>query len=531
MKSLILSLGVAVLLWVSAYGQFCDPPGEFVGTTLYPIQSVGGSTNRIAVDALGGIHITWTLSGIESRPRFVYYNFRNENNSWLGGTRVGEGNGAAYPSLALNLINAATIAYHDVDSPFERIWLAIDLVRGFGIFETFPVPNTLPNGSRAIWPHISVSPNGDIHILMKEWESGPGDFRDLLYTRSEDGGGSWIDPALVDTITAFSASITAAPNGEVAITYLHPTDNDGDGDYVGNLCYFKSPDGRGWDFYDPLCFTDYENDDLDIFSVGEIDAVMDLEGNLNIVWLAIDSSDNATQLWYFTDRTWETMMISEMTDPDLTCEPGRLQMSMPTVSVDSTGAVEVIYVGFVDTDVSSEGACVGDLYMVYGSNFGEDWIGPFNITQTHSSGCLPGDCFSEGQPSTAEVAADSVYLTYIMQKFGDVQDTVYYMPVEVPARLAVDDGADLPKSFRLYGNYPNPFNSSTTIRFETVENGYANLTIYDITGAKVATLVDGDMEAGVHAVSWNADGSASGVYYYMLTSDAGSQAKKMVYLK
>ncbi len=81
----------------------------------------------------------------------------------------------------------------------------------------------------------------------------------------------------------------------------------------------------------------------------------------------------------------------------------------------------------------------------------------------------------------------------------------------------------LPQEYVLRQNYPNPFNPTTTISFSLVERGSVQLEIYDITGKKVTTLVDGERDAGNYSVVWSGqDGSgkqvASGVYFYRLSS-------------
>jgi flagellar hook assembly protein FlgD len=70
---------------------------------------------------------------------------------------------------------------------------------------------------------------------------------------------------------------------------------------------------------------------------------------------------------------------------------------------------------------------------------------------------------------------------------------------------------------RLDQNYPNPFASSTTIQFNLAEPGAVRLEIYDVIGRKVATLVDGSLSAGTHAVSWDGSSVPNGIYFYTLT--------------
>jgi flagellar hook assembly protein FlgD len=101
----------------------------------------------------------------------------------------------------------------------------------------------------------------------------------------------------------------------------------------------------------------------------------------------------------------------------------------------------------------------------------------------------------------------------------------------VPPTLGVDDGGAVPKSFTLSQNYPNPFNAQTNIEFELEKASRVELTVYDVTGAKVATLLKGERPAGKNQVNWDANAISSGVYYYTLRADGSEVTKKMTLLK
>jgi len=88
-----------------------------------------------------------------------------------------------------------------------------------------------------------------------------------------------------------------------------------------------------------------------------------------------------------------------------------------------------------------------------------------------------------------------------------------------------------PASFALQGNYPNPFNPTTTINFSLGNADNVTLSVYDLSGRLVSTLVDGYREAGSHAVSFDASGLASGVYMYRLTAGAQTVSAKMILSK
>lgn len=97
-------------------------------------------------------------------------------------------------------------------------------------------------------------------------------------------------------------------------------------------------------------------------------------------------------------------------------------------------------------------------------------------------------------------------------------------------------GSSVPDGFSLAQNHPNPFNPSTTINFAVPEAGEVTLSIYNLRGQLIQTLLSGVIEAGQHSVVW--DGTdfrgakvASGVYLYKLTSKEFVATKKLAFTK
>jgi hypothetical protein len=86
-------------------------------------------------------------------------------------------------------------------------------------------------------------------------------------------------------------------------------------------------------------------------------------------------------------------------------------------------------------------------------------------------------------------------------------------------------------SFQLAQNYPNPFNPTTIINYELPITNYVDLSIYNTLGQKVATLVNEKRKAGIHQVTWDASGYASGIYYYKIETGEFQDVKKMILLK
>ena len=93
-----------------------------------------------------------------------------------------------------------------------------------------------------------------------------------------------------------------------------------------------------------------------------------------------------------------------------------------------------------------------------------------------------------------------------------------------------------PKDYRLYNNFPNPFNPSTKIAFELPKASHVTLVIYDVVGRQVARIADGEYPAGYTELTWNGinhNGAhvSSGVYFYRITSGNWNKVMKMLSLK
>ena len=98
------------------------------------------------------------------------------------------------------------------------------------------------------------------------------------------------------------------------------------------------------------------------------------------------------------------------------------------------------------------------------------------------------------------------------------------------------DFNQVPESFELYQNFPNPFNSSTTIRYELPLPSEVQINIFDITGRLIKTLIDREFQAGSFIIDWNGEDSrnekvSSGVYFYRIDAGGFSKSIKMILIK
>jgi len=88
-----------------------------------------------------------------------------------------------------------------------------------------------------------------------------------------------------------------------------------------------------------------------------------------------------------------------------------------------------------------------------------------------------------------------------------------------------------PGMFEIYQNYPNPFNPSTKVGFYIPKSGKVNVSVYNVLGQKIDTLIDERQKQGYHSVNFNGSGLASGMYFYVIRFNGQFQSKRMLLIK
>ncbi|HEU4928956.1 MAG TPA: FlgD immunoglobulin-like domain containing protein, partial [Candidatus Krumholzibacteria bacterium] len=139
----------------------------------------------------------------------------------------------------------------------------------------------------------------------------------------------------------------------------------------------------------------------------------------------------------------------------------------------------------------------------------------------------------------AESLADGSYRGRIELGTNDPANPSIMVPVELLVRPRTTDGPGpkaVPARFALHDNRPNPFNPSTTIAYDLPRASRVTLTVYDVRGREVVTLVSGSRPAGEHRAEWDGRDAqrqpvASGVYFCRMAAEGFVQTKKMVLLK
>jgi hypothetical protein len=91
--------------------------------------------------------------------------------------------------------------------------------------------------------------------------------------------------------------------------------------------------------------------------------------------------------------------------------------------------------------------------------------------------------------------------------------------------------SEIPNNFSLLQNYPNPFNPMTKIKFNLSKTSNVNITVFDVLGSHITTLVNEKLGAGEYETEWNANNMPGGVYFYKLETESFTETKKMILVK
>jgi hypothetical protein len=271
-------------------------------------------------------------------------------------------------------------------------------------------------------------------------------------------------------------------------------------------------------------------------------------------------------IWHWTETTDQFSLVAKhwiedsVLSADQKLYSRHAMLERPSICMDySTGDLYCSYLRYDTSAFSHLGYLNADVFVARSGDHGLNWNTGVNVTNTRPSiiPAPPGGNASEQDATIADhVAEGCLHLFYLFDRQGESDfptvanqmiyrrvtiDSLQFGPLmdELPFHVEVlpcDSGesaqevSSLVHEFALRA-YPNPFNSSTLISFDLPLASQVELTVYDILGQKVETLKSGQVQAGHHALTWNASPYASGMYFVSLKSPAQSRIQKIIYLR
>ena len=157
--------------------------------------------------------------------------------------------------------------------------------------------------------------------------------------------------------------------------------------------------------------------------------------------------------------------------------------------------------------------------------------GETSAFQTVPGGFVPGAGTSV-QPQTyafVDESSEPGSWWYRLRQI-DLDGSVHlYDPIRVDVVTGVADA--VPVRTTLHGNYPNPFNPSTVFRYTLARKEHVRITVYNMLGQAIATVVDGEENTGEHSVEWRPESIGSGTYLYTFTAGTTTESRKLMLLR
>ena len=247
--------------------------------------------------------------------------------------------------------------------------------------------------------------------------------------------------------------------------------------------------------------------------------VEDADGNIQIVWQDKRNGPN-----------YDIYMQKINLSGSPLFNPSGLEVCRMSNDQDSPAIVPDFYGGaYISWSDYRDGN--GDIYAVHldviGQPVNSEWQAQGNIVCDLYHNQIKPFMVSDGFGGSVVIWEDSRSSNY-----RDEQKNLYIQRMNDYTTSVEDpNSSNSPLFFDLEQNYPNPFNNSTKLDFVLPSAGKTRLTVYDVTGREVFTLLDGYQSAGAHSVVFDAEGLSSGLYFVRLTAGDSRMTRKMVLIK
>lgn len=288
-----------------------------------------------------------------------------------------------------------------------------------------------------------------------------------------------------------------------------------------------------------------------IFAMNGINGTLLTKGNIRVNGLPrfdIDKTSGPRNGWIYM-ITAEKNLSPAGTDPDIimhrstnnglnwsagirvnqdALNNGKIQYC-PSVNVDSTGAVNVIY--YDDRNTSSDST---EVMLSRSKDGGNSWTDITISDHRFKPKPITGGAASYQGDFISLVSNGNKIYAHWMDDFSGIYQ-IWSTIIDLNTIGITKISSEIPANFKLEQNYPNPFNPETKIKYSVPKNSYLTIKLYDIQGRELRKLSEGYHSAGIYEINFNAiefgKTLPSGVYFYKLISDDFTVSRKMLLTK
>jgi len=390
-----------------------------------------------------------------------------------------------------------------------------------------PVKISLQDANECEEASITIDSNENIWVAYNN--DGAGEPDEFVYVvNSTDGGTTWGSTAeaisssgyIGSSITNGRCTIAAGPDGKLAAVWHNGTDYDSGRREI----FVNTYDGSSW--AGDVLVSDTTSADRAANWYPTI--AMDSEANIYVIYHTNNASSDTLNRrnLLLQKKGWSDSWDQSVTSVIHTETAN--DMLTTSATTDENDILHLVY----RIDVPEDTTGIDAMVYQYSSDGGDSWSDEMIVSRpNHDAGYG-----TIGARVRTEYGVDITFRESAGEFIGD-QDTTAIIYANIPYDLISDvEQAELPTSFELIRNYPNPFNPTTTFVFNIVKSGSVSLKIYDILGNEVKTLISKDMYAGQHQITWNGTNNknqhvTSGIYLAHLKTLKGRNTIKIQLLK
>jgi len=517
---------------------------ECIGGTAYDWVN-GPCASWCVNDQNNGIHVTWMWSNTETfsdrNMRYNFYDWSTSTWNWIDANN--------YMNSGINVFSQALTSVaggSDLDRTTGNFVicgnhssagsilpkLARDLVPGGGLFEY----SDGPLGWR--WPFIAVSQNQSIHVACVD----VGTTDSLYYTRCSPWG-TWSAPINVCQGTPAplfpNHNIQASKtSNKVIITWeeSEPANNQDRGYYR-----FSNDGGVNWDAPVQIPFPPSSLDSPS-FHIGGFYACFDQNDNFHLVTqTAPPGLAWPAEIWHYCPTNNPTWSHIHLRDYDtLAGSVGYNTLAACRPSITRNPSNNYLYVTWEMFDSLNleplTSRTRADIWVAESRDNGLTWVGKTRITDPNTTSKrfpVAGGVQVTPSPTDKDTLlvlymVDSIAGAFVQGEHRYCVNPMVLHRVPVPLTVGIEQ-EPIDNAYNLTLNVlPNPFQNNTTIHYSLPHNTHLNLTIYDITGRNVKTLINGHQSSGNYSITLNSQTLAKGIYFCSLKTDARQITKKLI---
>ncbi len=479
--------------------------------------------------------------------RYVWYAYSADGGrTWLGdatSTTFFQG----FPSLAVSSAGVPYVGMHQAATP-TRGFLFSDVLFGGGTWSQVGVLPQTP--SAIIWPHISVTTNGNVVFAAAP---NPG----FVGRYNTWNGSAWFANHIPLTNTGGPSGNFSTEAGSGGRAFIFGCDYNGNSESrlstsSDNGLTFTLQSGSSappeflFSGADTI-INDITGGKTGIYVGTEVHLVYAVYG-ANSVTLPSPPNTNLyyhAKIVHWSPSTGIDTVAGRFNMPNMTdtlTQAGMTPLCEPSLGI-FNGVMYCTFTAFLRGNKQTVGGGAqvnaGEIFVTWSIDNGNTWVAPVNVTKTPF---IEEKHSSVMRTWTKPTPTDTLGISYIRDMkagswvlvSGWGQAPVYSLyrklnPSEIP--IGIKQDLQIVREYRLFQNYPNPFNPSTTISYYIQKNGYVSLKVYNVLGSLVATLVNGNQTIGAKEIAFDGSNLASGIYYYTIETEGFRDTKKMILVK